>query len=269
MLEILFISTLEPSTVSCNVRVFIWPHFVDFLLFLLVLKSTLFFRISSGRQNHVHLKVYEYCSNGTLYDALHGDDERRIKLSWNARIRVALGAARALEYLHENFRPPIVHRNFKSANVLLNDKLEVCVSDCGLGPLLSSGSAGQLSGRLLTAYGYSAPEFEAGSYTQQSDVFSFGVVMLELLTGRKSYDNVLCMMKESCFRPYESDRFGEKKDQIKGTRSNNSPSGSNSHSNGGTQSENAVQLWDATSAGNNHTPKVALPNFLNTFHFLK
>ncbi|KAK7246567.1 hypothetical protein RIF29_41436 [Crotalaria pallida] len=134
------------------------------------------------------LLVYEYCSNGTLYDALHEDDERRIKLSWNARIRVALGAARALEYLHENFRPPIVHRNFKSANVLLNDKLEVCVSDCGLGPLLSSGSAGQLSGRLLTAYGYSAPEFESGSYTQQSDVFSFGVVMLELLTGRKSYD---------------------------------------------------------------------------------
>ncbi|KAK7327941.1 hypothetical protein VNO77_22034 [Canavalia gladiata] len=134
------------------------------------------------------LLVYEYCSNGTLHDALHGDDDRRIKLPWNARIQVALGAARALEYLHENFRPPIVHRNFRSANVLLNDNLEVCVTDCGLGPLLSSGSTGQLSGRLLTAYGYSAPEFESGSYTQQSDVFSFGVVMLELLTGRKSYD---------------------------------------------------------------------------------
>ncbi|KAK7302727.1 hypothetical protein RJT34_13623 [Clitoria ternatea] len=134
------------------------------------------------------LLVYEYCSNGTLHDALHGDGEHCIKLPWNARIRVALGAARALEYLHENFRPPIVHRNFRSANVLLSDNLEVCVSDCGLGPLLSSGSAGQLSGRLLTAYGYSAPEFESGSYTQQSDVFSFGVVMLELLTGRKSFD---------------------------------------------------------------------------------
>ncbi|KAJ1434778.1 Serine-threonine/tyrosine-protein kinase, catalytic domain [Sesbania bispinosa] len=134
------------------------------------------------------LLVYEYYSNGTLHDALHGDNEHRIELPWNARIKVALGAARALEYLHENFRPPIVHRNFRSANVLLNEKLEVRVSDCGLGPLLSSGSAGQLSGRLLTAYGYSAPEFESGSYTQQSDVFSFGVVMLELLTGRKSYD---------------------------------------------------------------------------------
>ncbi|KAK7331887.1 hypothetical protein VNO80_28630 [Phaseolus coccineus] len=134
------------------------------------------------------LLVYEYCSNGTLHDVLHGDDDQRIKLPWNARIRVALGAAKALEYLHENFRPPIVHRNFRSTNVLLNDNLEVCISDCGLGPLLSSGSTGQLSGRLLTAYGYSAPEFESGSYTQQSDVFSFGVVMLELLTGRKSHD---------------------------------------------------------------------------------
>ncbi|XP_027338413.1 protein STRUBBELIG-RECEPTOR FAMILY 3-like [Abrus precatorius] len=134
------------------------------------------------------LLVYEYCSNGTLHDALHADYDHCIKLPWNARVQVALGAARALEYMHEDFQPPIVHRNFRSANVLLNDNLEVCISDCGLGPLLSSGSTGQLSGRLLTAYGYSAPEFESGSYTQQSDVFSFGVVMLELLTGRKSFD---------------------------------------------------------------------------------
>ncbi|KAL2343985.1 hypothetical protein Fmac_005270 [Flemingia macrophylla] len=135
------------------------------------------------------LLVYEYCSNGTLRDALHTDDKFQIKLSWDDRIQVSLGAARALEYLHEHFQPPIEHRNFSSANVLLNDKLEVRVSGCGLGSLLSSGSASQLSGRHLAANGYSAPEFEYGSYTMQSDVFSFGVVMLELLTGRKSYDS--------------------------------------------------------------------------------
>ncbi|KAI4299320.1 hypothetical protein L6164_032789 [Bauhinia variegata] len=134
------------------------------------------------------LLVYEYCSNGTLHDALHVDNELHMKLSWNVRVRLAVGAARALEYLHENFQPPIVHRNFRSANVLLNDELEVRVSDCGLGPLLSSGSAGQMSDHLLGAQGYGAPEFEFGSYTQQSDVYSFGVVMLELLTGRKSHD---------------------------------------------------------------------------------
>ncbi|KAF3451538.1 hypothetical protein FNV43_RR07633 [Rhamnella rubrinervis] len=134
------------------------------------------------------LLVYEYYSNGTLHDALHMDDEIHQKLSWNRRILVALGAARALEYLHEVCQPHVVHRNFKSANLLLDDKLEVYVSDCGLAPLLSAASLSQMSGRLLNAHGYGAPEFDSGSYTHQSDVYSFGVVLLELLTGRKSYD---------------------------------------------------------------------------------
>ncbi|RDX94215.1 Protein STRUBBELIG-RECEPTOR FAMILY 3 [Mucuna pruriens] len=134
------------------------------------------------------LLIYEYCSNGSLQEALHSDDEFKTRLSWNARIRIALGAARALEYLHEQCQPPVVHRNFKSANILLDDDVSVRVSDCGLAPLITKGSVSQLSGQLLTAYGYGAPEFESGIYTYQSDVYSFGVVMLELLTGRKSYD---------------------------------------------------------------------------------
>ncbi|XAR55470.1 Non-specific serine/threonine protein kinase [Bertholletia excelsa] len=134
------------------------------------------------------LLIYEYCSNGTLQDALHSDDEFKKQLSWNTRIRMALGAARALEYLHEVCEPPVIHRNFKSANLLLDDDLAIHVSDCGLAPLILSGSVSQLSGQLLTAYGYGAPEFESGIYTTKSDVYSFGVVMLELLTGRKSHD---------------------------------------------------------------------------------
>ncbi|KAF8391396.1 hypothetical protein HHK36_023700 [Tetracentron sinense] len=140
-------------------------------------------------EHRQHLLIYEYCSNGTLNDALHADGEFNKKLSWNARVRMALGAARALEYLHEVCQPPVVHRNFKSANVLLDDELSVRVSDCGLAPLISSASVSQLSGHLLSAYGYGAPEFESGTYTYRSDVYSFGVVMLELLTGRKSYDS--------------------------------------------------------------------------------
>ncbi|KAM1762543.1 hypothetical protein ACFX12_005178 [Malus domestica] len=131
------------------------------------------------------LLVYEYCRNGTLHDALHTDDEIHHKLTWSVRIRVALGAARALEYLHEACQPPIVHHNFRSANLLLDEELEVRVSDCGLAPLILSPS---MSGHLLTTYGSAAPEFDSGSYTHQSDVYSFGVVMLELLTGRKAYD---------------------------------------------------------------------------------
>ncbi|KAI3439834.1 Protein kinase domain-containing protein, partial [Psidium guajava] len=134
------------------------------------------------------LLIFEYCSNGTLQDALHLDDDFKKNFSWNSRIRMTLEAARALEYLHEVCQPPIVHRNFKSSNILLDDDLSVHVSDCGLAALISSGSVSQLSGQLLTTYGYGAPEFESGIYTIQSDVYSFGVVMLELLTGRKSYD---------------------------------------------------------------------------------
>ncbi|MBA0766140.1 hypothetical protein Gotri_015208 [Gossypium trilobum] len=156
------------------------------------------------------LLIYEYCSNGSLQDALHSDDEFKKLLSWNTRIRMALGAARALEYMHEACQPPVIHRNFKSANVLLDDDLDVRVSDCGLAPLIASGSVSQkiwrlqlsgaamipaprrgilaFSGQLQSIYGYGAPEFESGIYTSQSDVYSFGVFMLELLTGRKSYD---------------------------------------------------------------------------------
>nr|GMD31074.1 protein STRUBBELIG-RECEPTOR FAMILY 3-like [Ipomoea batatas] len=136
------------------------------------------------------LLIYEYYSNGTLQDALHSNDEFKKKLSWNVRIRMALEAARALEYLHEVCEPPVIHRNFKSANVLLDDELGVHISDCGLAPLISSATVNQLSGQLelLASYGYGAPELESGIYTSKSDVYSFGVVMLELLTGRMSYD---------------------------------------------------------------------------------
>ncbi|KAI8551742.1 hypothetical protein RHMOL_Rhmol06G0209900 [Rhododendron molle] len=133
------------------------------------------------------LLIYEYCSNGTLQDALHSDDGFKNQLTWNTRIRMALGAARALE-------------NFKSANVLLDDELSVHVSDCGLAPLISSGSVSQLSGNLLTAYGYGAPEFESGIYTSKSDVYSFGVVMLELLTGRKSHDSTRSRVEQFLVR---------------------------------------------------------------------
>lgn len=139
-------------------------------------------------EHEQRLLVYEYCKNGALHDVLDMDDDIHIKLSWDARILVALGAARGLEYMHERCQPPVVHRHFTSGNVLLDDELAVCISDCGLAPIISSGSLSQLSGQILAAYGYSSPEFESGNYTYQSDIFSFGVVLLELLTGRKPYD---------------------------------------------------------------------------------
>ncbi|KAE8664515.1 Protein STRUBBELIG-RECEPTOR FAMILY 1 [Hibiscus syriacus] len=121
------------------------------------------------------LLVYQYCKNGTLYDALHVDDQMHKKLSWSARVRIALGVARAIQYLHEVCQPPIMHKNIKSVNILFDDKLAVRLSECGLAPLLSSGSTSEPRNRVWT-------------YTCQSDVYSLGVVMLELLTGRESFD---------------------------------------------------------------------------------
>eukprot|EP01018_Ginkgo_biloba_P022002 Gb_25893 [translate_table: standard] len=147
------------------------------------------------------LLVYEYISNGTLHDALHSGDELSKKLSWNGRVKNALGAARALEYLHEVCQPAVVHRNFKSANILLDDELGPHLSDCGLAALTSFGSQSQISAHMLGSFGYSAPEFAmSGVYTVKSDVYSFGVVMLELLTGRKPLDSSRPRSEQSLVR---------------------------------------------------------------------
>ncbi|XP_020597818.1 protein STRUBBELIG-RECEPTOR FAMILY 3 isoform X2 [Phalaenopsis equestris] len=142
-------------------------------------------------EHGLRLLVYNYFSKRTLHDILHGHDELKGKLSWNARLKIALGAARALEYLHE-FQPPMFHLDFEPSNVLVNDELAVRVADCGLASLLSSDSVTQLSGRMRALLNYEAPEVhESGAYSERSDVYSFGVVMLELLAGREPYDSSL------------------------------------------------------------------------------
>ncbi|XP_062187384.1 protein STRUBBELIG-RECEPTOR FAMILY 3-like isoform X2 [Phragmites australis] len=133
------------------------------------------------------LLVYEHCSKMTLHDELHYVDDSNKPLSWNARLQVAVGAAKALQHLHDGCQPPIVHQNFEPSVVLLNSTLVVHISECGLAALASK-SVSQLSGHTL--FHYEAPEVhESGSLSDRSDVYSFGVVMLELLTGRKPYDS--------------------------------------------------------------------------------
>ncbi|CAL5086094.1 unnamed protein product [Urochloa decumbens] len=133
------------------------------------------------------LLVYEHCGKMTLHDELHYVDDSGKPLSWNARLQVAVGAAKALQHLHDGCQPPIVHQNFEPSVVLLNSTLVVHISESGLASLASK-SVSQLSGRTL--FHYEAPEVhESGSVSDRSDVYSFGVVMLELLTGRKPYDS--------------------------------------------------------------------------------
>ncbi|KAJ9689788.1 hypothetical protein PVL29_012457 [Vitis rotundifolia] len=146
------------------------------------------------------LLVYEYIGNGSLHDMLHFTDDSGKTLTWNARVRVALGTARALEYLHEVCLPSIVHRNFKSANILLDEELNPHLSDCGLAALTPN-TERQVSTQMVGSFGYSAPEFAlSGIYTVKSDVYSFGVVMLELLTGRKPLDSSRVRSEQSLVR---------------------------------------------------------------------
>ncbi|KAF8669278.1 hypothetical protein HU200_051612 [Digitaria exilis] len=133
------------------------------------------------------LLIYEHCSKMTLHDELHYVDDSSKPLSWNARLQVAVGAAKALQHLHDGCQPPIVHQNFEPSVVLINSTLAVHISESGLASLASK-SMSQLSG--CTLFHYEAPEVhESGSISDRSDVYSFGVVMLELLTGRKPYDS--------------------------------------------------------------------------------
>ncbi|CAL9200769.1 unnamed protein product [Musa hybrid cultivar] len=144
--------------------------------------------------------VHEYIGNGTLHDMLHFADYSSKRLSWNARVRVALGTARALEYLHEVCLPSVVHKNFKSTNILLDEELNPHLSDCGLAALTPN-TERQVSTEVVGSFGYSAPEFAmSGVYTIKSDVYSFGVVMLELLTGRKPLDSSRVRSEQSLVR---------------------------------------------------------------------
>ncbi|KAH6795900.1 hypothetical protein C2S51_036886 [Perilla frutescens var. frutescens] len=147
------------------------------------------------------LLVHDYIGNGSLHDMLHFADERSKMLTWNARVRVALGTARALEYLHEVCLPSVVHRNLKSANILLDEELNPHLSDCGLATLGPNTERQVSSTQMIGSFGYSAPEFAlSGIYTVKSDVYSFGVVMLELLTGRKPLDSSRMRSEQSLVR---------------------------------------------------------------------
>nr|KYP70591.1 Protein STRUBBELIG-RECEPTOR FAMILY 2 [Cajanus cajan] len=137
-----------------------------------------------------HLLVYNYVGNFTLNDALH--DEAYKPLSWLHRLRIALGVAQALDYLHSVLCPPVAHGNLKAANVLLDENLMPRVCDCSLAilrPLTINQVEIPANEFNIGEIGYVAPDHgQPGSSSRKRDVFAFGVLLLELLTGRKPYD---------------------------------------------------------------------------------
>lgn len=111
-------------------------------------------------------------------------------LDWSTRIKIAKGAARGLEYLHETADPPVIYRDFKASNILLDESFNSKLSDFGLAKLGPTGDKTHVSTRVMGTYGYCAPEYAlTGQLTTKSDVYSFGVVFLEMITGRRVIDN--------------------------------------------------------------------------------
>ncbi|CAL4974449.1 unnamed protein product [Urochloa decumbens] len=140
-------------------------------------------------EGHSRCLVYELVPNGSVESHLHGSDKGAARLDWDSRLRIALGAARALAYLHEDSSPRVIHRDFKSSNILLEYDFTPKVSDFGLARTALGEGNEHISTRVMGTFGYVAPEYAmTGHLLVKSDVYSYGVVLLELLTGRKPVD---------------------------------------------------------------------------------
>ncbi|XP_008443626.2 probable LRR receptor-like serine/threonine-protein kinase RFK1 isoform X1 [Cucumis melo] len=149
------------------------------------------------------LLVYEYLENNSLARALFGPDRSRLNLGWPTRLRICIGIAKGLAYLHEESSLKIVHRDIKATNVLLDGELNPKISDFGLAKLDDEEKT-HITTRVAGTIGYMAPEYALWGYlTYKADVYSFGVVALEIISGRSNNDYVpsetcVCLLDWAC-----------------------------------------------------------------------
>ncbi|KAL5772182.1 hypothetical protein ACOSP7_011789 [Xanthoceras sorbifolium] len=134
------------------------------------------------------LLVYPYMPNGSVADRLRDTCQVKPSLDWNRRMHIALGTARGLLYLHEQCNPRIIHRDVKAANILLDESFEAVVGDFGLAKLLDRRDS-HVTTAVRGTVGHIAPEYlSTGQSSEKTDVFGFGILLLELITGQKALD---------------------------------------------------------------------------------
>ncbi|CAB4287407.1 unnamed protein product [Prunus armeniaca] len=132
--------------------------------------------------------VYEYVNNGNLEQWLHGDVGPSSPLTWEIRMNIILGTAKGLTYLHEGLEPKVIHRDIKSSNILLDKQWNAKVSDFGLAKLIGS-EMSYITTRVMGTFGYVAPEYAStGMLNERSDVYSFGILIMEIISGRNPVD---------------------------------------------------------------------------------
>ncbi|CAL5083320.1 unnamed protein product [Urochloa decumbens] len=149
---------------------------------------------------HERLLVYEFVPNRSL-DLILFDIEKREQLDWEQRYKIINGIARGLQYLHEDSQLKVVHRDIKASNILLDANMNPKISDFGLARIFGRDQTQAVTKRVVGTYGYMAPEYVTrGNYSVKSDAFSFGVIVLEIITGRKnnsgSSEDLLTMVWE-------------------------------------------------------------------------
>ncbi|XP_073297159.1 probable serine/threonine-protein kinase PBL25 [Primulina huaijiensis] len=162
---------------------------VEVLMLSLLQHPNLVSLIGYCADGEQRLLVYEYMPAGSLKNFLFDLPPNKKPFNWSTRMKIALGIAQGLEYLHEKANPPIIYRDLKASIILLDEMNNPRLSEYGLAKLMQSGNKMHVSPRVMATYGYCAPEYERhGELTSKSDVYSFGVILLELITGRKALD---------------------------------------------------------------------------------
>ncbi|KAK4398710.1 Cold-responsive protein kinase [Sesamum angolense] len=135
--------------------------------------------------NH-RILVYNYLENNSLARTLLGGSQSGIYFNWPTRVKICIGVARGLAYLHKEVRPHIIHRDIKASNILLDKDLTPKISDFGLAKLIPP-NVTHVSTRVAGTVGYLAPEYAiTGQVTRRADIYSFGVLLIEIVSGRSN-----------------------------------------------------------------------------------